>query len=99
MIRMVRNSNEYVYVLSENCFEHEEYGTVRGFGITIIGKTERVTAEDISDNFQFVNDLFDVIVEEKLYPEHLLEVIEDYLSGNYSEIIPINFYSRFPYIA
>ena len=43
------------------------------------------TLENISDDFGFVKQLFDLIVEEELYPEHLNDVVEDYLLENYSE--------------
>ena len=99
MIRIARNNNEYVYILSENTCRYAGYGFTKSYSIIIIGETERVIAEDISDDFRFVRDLFDVIVEEELYPQHLLEVVEDYLSGNYPKIIPIDSKSGFSYIA
>ena len=34
---------------------------------------------DISDDFNFVHSLFDLMVERELYPEHLENVVEDFL--------------------
>ena len=48
----------------------------------IFSDNHRSEVKDISDDYDFVCMLFDMIVEEELYPEHLMDVVEDYLSDN-----------------
>ena len=53
-----------------------------------MGKYRTAEVNDISADDYYVRRLFDLMVEEELYPEHLLDVVEDYLSGAFPKIIP-----------
>ena len=58
------------------------------YGISIIGEHERASVKAISDDFCFVCELYILIADEKLYPEHLRDVVENYLAAYNPKIIP-----------
>ena len=55
--------------------------------------------EDISDNYIFVKHLFEQIIEEHLYPDHLFDVVEDFLIEYDPKKFPISKAHKYPYIA
>ena len=50
-------------------------------------KFQKAEVTDISDDFNFVRSLFDLMVEGELCPEHLENVVEDFLSDGCPKII------------
>ena len=60
------------------------------YGISIIGQGKTVSIKDISSDYQSVHYLYKLILEEELYLEHLYDVVEDFLAGNFSKVIPLN---------
>ena len=48
---------------------------------------QKTEVTDISDDFNFVRSLFDLMVEGELCPEHLENVVEDFLSDGCPKII------------
>ena len=83
MVVISCKKGKFTYVLAKNKINSEDFGTAVVYGISIIDKKKVTAVEDISDDFRFVHYLFDLIVEEELYPEHLNDVVEDYLFENF----------------
>lgn len=79
----------YIYLLIKNTVNISGIGKMSVYGIKIIGENTAYIP-DVSHNYISVKNLFDVIVEEELYSEHLYDVIEDYLcEPNVCNIIDI----------
>ena len=87
MVRIVRKSESYIYTLSESTVISEDFGKVTVYGIFISDKFQKAEVTDISDDFNFVRSLFDSMVEGELCPEHLENVVEDFLSDGCPKII------------
>ena len=83
MVIALYKKGKYTYVLSKSEILSEDFGIATVYGISILNKKEKTAIKDISDDFGFVKQLFDLIVEEELYPEHLNDVVEDYLFENF----------------
>lgn len=79
-MRKICTTGNYIYALFNTIIELENYAITEVYGITISEGNNVVTVEDISDDYDFALKLFDMIVEGELYPEHLKDVVEDYLS-------------------
>ena len=90
MVKIVCKKGDNIYTLSVSTAIIEEVGNVKVYGIRIMGKYRTAEVNDISADYHYVGRLFDLIVEEELYPEHLLDVVEDYLSGVFPKIIPFS---------
>ncbi len=60
------------------------------YGIFIRGQGKTASINDISSDYQSVHYLYNLVVEEELYPEHLTDVVEDFLSGAFSKGIPLD---------
>ena len=88
MVKIVCKKGDNIYTLSVSTAIIEEVGAVEVYGIRIMGKYGTAEVDDISVDYHYVRRLFDLLVEEELYPEHLLDVVEDYLSGAFPKIIP-----------
>ena len=88
MAKIVFKKGDNIYTLSFSTEMIEDFGMVEVYGIRIMGKCQTAEVDDISADYHYVRRLFDLIVEEELYPEHLLDVVEDYLSGAFPKIIP-----------
>lgn len=88
MVKIVCKKGDNIYTLSVSTAIIEEVENVKVYGIRIMGKYRTAEVNDISVDYHYVRRLFDLIVEEELYPEHLLDVVEDYLSGAFPQIIP-----------
>lgn len=99
MVRLVHKNEDYIYTLSESTIHSEDFGAVKVYGISIMGENQKAEVTDISDNFRFVSNLFELIVEEELYPEHLQDVVEDFLSDCWPKIIPFKKTPESPSIA
>ncbi len=84
MKSIVCQKENNVYTLSASTAIIEEVGAVEVYGIQIRGEGRQAEVKDISEDYSYVKKLFDLMVEETLYPEHLLDVVEDYLSGAFS---------------
>lgn len=61
-------------LLLENSVKHKVYG----IGIHNADRGDFI--EDISDDKEAIRKLFTLMVEEQLYPEHLLDVAEDFVN-------------------
>lgn len=78
----------YVYELTSRKEYVEDLGEVLLYGIRIYnsipeislleGESSRV--DGISDNIDEVKNLCKILEEEKVFPVHLIDIIEDYLS-------------------
>ena len=90
MKSIVCQKENNIYTLSASTAIIEEVGAVEVYGIQIRGESRQAEVKDISEDYHYVRRLFDLIVEEELYPEHLLDVVEDYLSGAFPKIIPFS---------
>jgi len=90
MVKIVCKKRDNIYTLSVSTEMIEDFGMVEVYGIRIMGKYRTAEVNDISADYHYVGRLFDLIVEEELYPEHLLDVVEDYLSGAFPKIIPFS---------
>ena len=99
MIRIVCKKGKNIYALSVSTVIIEDYGATEVYGIQIMGEDRKSEIQDISENYDYVKSLYDLIVEEELCPEHLHDVVEDYLSGCFSKIIPLRSGCEQPYIA
>ena len=66
----------------------ESSGSRTMYGISIISEHERASVKAISYDFCFVCELYNLIADEELYPEHLRDVVEDYLAAYNPKIIP-----------
>ena len=89
MLKLISVKGNYIYGLSEIRVHSEEYGSTRMYGIMIKGENRLACIKDISNSFGYVHDLFEMIVDEELCPEHLGDVVEDFLSYRCAKIIPI----------
>ena len=90
MVKIVCKKGDNIYTLSVSTAIIEETGAVEVYGIRIMGEGRTAEVDDISVDYHYVRRLFDLIVEEELYPEHLFDVVEDYLSGAFPKIIPFS---------
>lgn len=99
MTRMVCKKGRNIYALLTSVIESEDFAPTLVYGIRIMNESQKAEVLDISADFDSVRSLFDLIVEEELYPEHLLDVVEDYLSGSFSNIIPSKLESEQSYTA
>lgn len=67
----------YTYVLFEEVIEASE---TKVYGIRITDGQSSVEAKDISNDYNTVLKLFNLITDGELFPEHLSDVVEDYVS-------------------
>lgn len=79
------NQTEYIYEVTEKQCFLEEKGMRKLYGIRIYHKEklkfkEESEVDEISDDFEEVRKLCSVLQENDVYPIHLAEIIEDYLS-------------------
>ena len=82
MRNLCKETENFTYSLFSSTIRSTDYGAITVYGISIEDDNHRSEVKDISDDYDFVCMLFDMIVEEELYPEHLMDVVEDYLSDN-----------------
>lgn len=82
MGNLCKETDNFTYSLFTSTVEYTDHGAISVYGISIEDDNHRSEIKDISDDFDFVCMLFDMIVEEELYPEHLMDVVEDFLSDN-----------------
>jgi len=99
MVVISCKKGKFTYVLAKNKINSEDFGTAVVYGISIIDKKKVTAVEDISDDFRFVNYLFDLIVEEELCPKHLYDVVEDFLSETFTSIMSLKAEDEHPCIA
>lgn len=77
----------YLYHLTASIIRSEDFDTTIVCGIKICGEGRCVSVNDISDDYEAVRKLFLLIVEEELVPEHLIDVVEDWLTEWYTPSI------------
>lgn len=99
MNRIVSKKGSYTYALTESVISYEDFGTTVVFGISMYDKTRVYEAEDISPDYCFVQELFDLIVGLGLHPEHFYDVIEDYLTDHSPKVVTIKMPLNYPFIA
>ena len=73
-------SGEYTYRLTTCVLKTVDGDCARVYGISITGCDGSAELEDISTDFERVNELFLLLAEEQVFPVHLAEVAEDMLS-------------------
>lgn len=99
MIRITCNKGNNTYLLSSSSVRSEDHGAVTAYSIAIIDCEGHMVIEYIPEDFRTVHELFDMITEEELYPEHLSEFVKDCLCSRYQKVIPISRYLGSPSIA
>ena len=87
MTEIRKTSGQFIYALTSTIIRSEDCDPTKVYGISIFGKEEQAAIEDISSDYDSVLYLFDLIVEEELYPEHLADVAEDYLSDQLPQVL------------
>ena len=70
MVKIVCKKGDNIYTLSVSTEMIEDFGVVEVYGIRIMGECCKAEIKDISEDYYYVKHLFDLIVEEELYPEH-----------------------------
>ena len=90
MVKSVYIKGKNIYTLTFSTIHCQDFGLVDVYGITISRSGKTVSIKDISSDYQSVHHLYKMIVEEELYPEHLYNVVEDFLSGAFSKVIPLD---------
>ena len=88
MTRTYRKSGKYFYEISDTTIPMGSSGSRTMYGISIIGEHKRASVKAISSDFCFVCELYNLIADEVVYPEHLRDVVEYYLSIYNPKIIP-----------
>ncbi len=78
-------NNEYNYKLIKSSVFIEEYGYTAVYGIRIYNEdgSEFSSVEDISDDFESVDRLCRLMCNENICPVHLIDIVEDFISGQY----------------
>lgn len=92
---------DFAYTLTSSTVSSEDISDISVYGISIVSlkdKNYNAAIEDISDDFLYVYRLFGLIAAEELYPEHLMSVVEDYLSDTDANVIPISGYLEHHFI-
>ncbi len=72
--------DELTYTLTSSEREIEDNGAVTVYGIGISDNVEEHDEEDISDDGTAVTELFHQMVDGQVYPEHLQDIVEDFVS-------------------
>lgn len=83
---------DFAYTLTSSTVRSEKMSDTSVYGISVKSLKDNqqyAAVEDISDDFLYVYRLFGLIIAEELQPEHLVSVVEDYLSDKDSKVIPI----------
>ncbi len=84
VVRKVR----YRYVPVQQTIESEELGTYVSYGISARAVEEEIFfISDVSTNFEKVRCLADLCTEKELAPEHLEDVIQDFLAASEEETV------------
>lgn len=68
------------YNMMRSELKDKDIGEEYVYGISISDDQNMVAVEDISCDYIAVKKLFELMIEEQLYPEHLYDVVEDFLS-------------------
>ncbi len=74
------SKSSFSYILTRSEINHEYPGYEYIYGISVSDTENMISVDDISPDYSAVKNLFDLIVEEELYPEHLYDVVEDMMS-------------------
>lgn len=90
MVKSVNVKGKNVYALTMLTIHCQDFGLVDVYGITIIGADKTESIKDISSDYKSVYHLYKMIVEEELYTDHLYDVVEDFISGAFSKVIPLD---------
>lgn len=101
MVIVSNIQGNFAYTLTSSAVRLENGSDTTVYGISIVSLKDNqhhADIEDISDDFLYVYGLFGMIVAEELYPEHLISVVEDYLSDKDSSVIPINGYLEYHFM-
>ena len=86
---------EYAYTLTYTLRYPRSACQTVSYGLAIYYDARVAAAVyDITDDYDEVQELFELIVEHELYPEHLPDVVEDYLASRNTENINFNKYTE-----
>ena len=96
---LINKNGRYTYVLTKTKMIYDDIGETIMFGISIIDRTRIYSVDDISPDYNFVYNLFSPIVELKLHPEHLYDVVEDYISDHSPDDFTLRMPILFPFTA
>lgn len=88
MKKLIRVKGSFVYSLFASV-KYYSFGAKTVYGISIGGEGNYAIAENISESFRAASELFELIVEEELYPEHLMDVVEDYIAEHTPHILQL----------
>ena len=77
-----KTNSPFSYILTRSEISDKSIGCEYEYvyGISVSDSENMISVEDISPDYTAVKNLFELIYEEQLYPEHLYDVIEDFLS-------------------
>ena len=76
-----KTNGSYTYYLTGTGYISEEYGKVTVYGIGIYGEGYSEHIDDISPELDRITEFFELIGQEQLYPEHLYDAAEDFISS------------------
>ena len=75
------NEVRFRYVPVQQVIESEDLGTYTTYGISARAvEDELFLISDVSTDFEKVRQLADLLTEQELHPEHLGDIIEDFLT-------------------
>ena len=76
-----RNEAKYRYVPVQETLEDDDIGTYVTYGLSVRTVEEEIAfVSDVSTELDEITHLADVCTEKQLAPEHLADVIEDFLA-------------------
>lgn len=96
MVMIVRKKENYTYVLTSSS---PGACTPVSYGISISGCGKATAANNISESFTLVLQLYELLVAEREGPEELYEAVEQHLYGGKAKIIRLSDYTGSPFTA
>lgn len=77
---IIQRKARYQYIPVQETLESEELGKYTTFGLSVrTVETEIAFVSDVSTEFEEIERLADICTEKQLDPEHLQDVLEDFL--------------------
>ncbi len=75
-------NQEWVYAIYPTSWMDEEGVKIRTYGIAMLDKNGEWLkwADDITDDYRRLQRFCDLICREQAYPEHLMDLVEDFLT-------------------
>ncbi|MBQ8135364.1 MAG: hypothetical protein IJ192_13320 [Clostridia bacterium] len=73
------SNDEFDYRIFSSVVMIPDYGYATTYGISISGDNVYECVEDITDEFDKLKTFCELLCKEKAYPEHLKDLVEDFL--------------------